>query len=227
MSSLHSIQQTLIKLQEEEKITTSQMVICLTIPLTKKRFLAEKNSSNWWSRLFCHSTDFARNFSETFAEPYWVGEDGTGYEQRVALPVLQSLLTLNDETQVKIVPDCTFQQLKDILDEENFRLLIILAHHYNERIEFAGGGVRIAKIKKLFASFEKQLSLCLLVCESESTGMALKDSDVIRSLFSSPYELSVVHAAKFLVCWVKAIDCGKTLSQSYHEALHNYKSIST
>lgn len=216
------MQQTLINLQEEEQMNTSRVVICLTIPLTKKRFLAEKDSAGWWGRLFSQSTDFARNFSETFAEPYWDGENGTGYQYRVALPVLQSLLILNEETQATIVPDCTLPLLKTLLIDERFRLLILLAHHYNDRIEFTGGGVSISEVKKLFAGTGKRLSLCLLVCESESMGIALKDSKAIRSLVSSPYELSVVHAAEFTVCWLKAMDGQKTLSQSYHEAIHNY-----
>jgi len=223
---MEKFRKTLAHLQTEQIITSEQVALCLTIPLSKTRFMREKDGVNWWGRLFGHSIDFARRVAENF-EPWWENDEGKGYKHRVVIPVLTYITDLRETTRVAVFPDITLEKFREIMTDTGYRFVILVAHHYQDRIEFAGGGIRIDKVEALFskAFVPVSVSYYFLVCEAGDLGEKLYKKGELFSQASSDAEIPVVPALHFLSVWIQELDGSQTLSQAYHAALSRYVSF--
>ncbi len=218
------IQKTFLHLQSEAILHSDKVLLCLTIPLTKERFILEKGGISWWGRLFGISKDFARSFSKSYYEPYWHGDNGKGYNNRVVMPILKYLLHIREHTQATILYDCTFKQFNGLMKDNNYDWVILVAHHFGSKIEFADGGIEINQlVGSLGNTINKtRKSLYLMVCESEGAFQDLRDKIDIGAMGYSSYEIPVLQGLEFLKYWLGELDGTNTLAEAYHAAILKY-----
>jgi hypothetical protein len=205
----------------ERPVHAQKAVLLNTIPLFEPRYLADLKQPSLLSKLSLHTKkrrDFV--FRSLYLHQSW-----EEYDAAIATPVLSELVKTQDNTPATIDLEVSWAQFQKAVLSGLFEAFFLFAHHFDDKIEFADGGIEISKVDDFLTrnKVDGPRHFVFMVCRAEAFEKSkIEFPESISSVATVGWNIPVIEAYVFSRFWVQNMDGERSFSEAYGEAIGQY-----
>ncbi len=193
----------------------NEILVLLTIPLSPERYESDYRRANRLLNL--------KNKDFIIKETIRLGYSWEEYFNNVAKNILIDINELSEKSSCTIDYDVTFKAFSKALRAENYKLIVLFAHHYHKNeedgIEFADECMRLEKIEKSIRKNAKNKTLFLFVCDSKFIEAIQKKNKLFYRVASANFKIHTTASFTFIKEWILLIGESNTWDEAYSTAI--------
>lgn len=209
------------KLQSEQPILPQKVVLLNTIPLFEARYQADLRPPSWLSML-AKAKGKQKDFVQSSLYLYGNWEE---YNIEIATPVLSELVKIRDNSLATIDLEVSWRQFQKAVLSDVFEAFFLFAHHFDNKIEFADGGIKISEVQSFLTKTRTkgQRHFVFMVCRADAFEKSkIEFPASFSSTATASWNIPVIEAYVFSRLWIQSMDETRSFPNAYSEAIGQY-----